>query len=336
MSHTYSMMRIIHVVTPSHSVKHPLEHTLVFEVLEEVYHLKIHQPPISVVFAWDNSGSVSPYREQIKMAVHQYVSKIEEGIDHVNLLCFSNPPRFILSDFSSNAQETQSIFNNYDWNCNSSQAEDALQKATMALDKEEGIKAVILIADADGGRKETLWESLQKVNPKVFSIRVASSYDSKVFANLMHSWSRVNNGTYSVVENSTQMTQAIDHAMHVLKRPVHYTLKMQSAYVRPLDDGLLKIITSKRSETKSKEVNKNLAIELILDASGSMLKRIQGKRRIDIAKEVLIKAVQETIPAQTLVALRVFGHRKADACRTDLKWRLQALNVKKMTKILKK
>ncbi|MDQ7084637.1 MAG: VWA domain-containing protein [Sulfurovum sp.] len=60
------------------------------------------------------------------------------------------------------------------------------------------------------------------------------------------------------------------------------------------------------------------------------------KRRIDIAKEVLIKACEETIPAQTLVALRVFGHKKADACRTDLEVRLQALNVKKMTKILKK
>ena len=87
---------------------------------------------------------------------------------------------------------------------------------------------------------------------------------------------------------------------------------------------------------KKVKVNKNFAIELILDASGSMLKRIKGKRRIAIARDVLKKAVKEIIPPKTQIALRVFGHKKADSCRTDLEMRLQPLNVKKTTRVISK
>lgn len=60
------------------------------------------------------------------------------------------------------------------------------------------------------------------------------------------------------------------------------------------------------------------AVEVILDASGSMLKRQGSERRIEIARRTLGTLVQETIPAGTGFALRVFGNREADACRTDL------------------
>lgn len=60
------------------------------------------------------------------------------------------------------------------------------------------------------------------------------------------------------------------------------------------------------------------AVEVILDASGSMLQRLDGERRIAIARETLKALVGETIPAGTGFALRVFGHREADSCRTDL------------------
>ena len=68
------------------------------------------------------------------------------------------------------------------------------------------------------------------------------------------------------------------------------------------------------------------AVELILDASGSMLQRIEGRRRIAIARDVLTQAVREYIPAGMPVALRVFGHREADACRTDLEIPLAPLD----------
>jgi Mg-chelatase subunit ChlD len=58
-------------------------------------------------------------------------------------------------------------------------------------------------------------------------------------------------------------------------------------------------------------------IEIILDASGSMLQKIGGQRRIDIAKQTLAKLTSTTIPAGTPFALRVFG-REVNSCQTDL------------------
>lgn len=68
------------------------------------------------------------------------------------------------------------------------------------------------------------------------------------------------------------------------------------------------------------------AVEVILDASGSMLQRIDGERRIQIAREVLVELVDEVVPAGTPFALRVFGHREVDSCRTDLEIGLSPLD----------
>jgi hypothetical protein len=67
------------------------------------------------------------------------------------------------------------------------------------------------------------------------------------------------------------------------------------------------------------------AVEIILDASGSMLQRIGSQRRIDIAKQTLTKLTATTLPANTPFALRVFG-REVDSCQTDLDIALSPLN----------
>lgn len=60
------------------------------------------------------------------------------------------------------------------------------------------------------------------------------------------------------------------------------------------------------------------AIELILDASGSMLQTLDGQRRIEIARSALTGLIERDIEPGTPVALRVFGHRQPNACDTAL------------------
>jgi hypothetical protein len=68
------------------------------------------------------------------------------------------------------------------------------------------------------------------------------------------------------------------------------------------------------------------AVELILDASGSMLQKQGERRRIDIAKDALTLLAESTIPSGTPFAMRVFGHREKDSCRTDLEISLRPLD----------
>lgn len=64
-------------------------------------------------------------------------------------------------------------------------------------------------------------------------------------------------------------------------------------------------------------------IEIILDASGSMLGAVNGELKIDIAHDAL-ETLVGTLPDNTNVALRTYGHRRTDDC-SDLE-QLQALS----------
>jgi len=68
------------------------------------------------------------------------------------------------------------------------------------------------------------------------------------------------------------------------------------------------------------------AVEFVLDASGSMLQRLGGTRRIDLAKSALTDLAKNALPDGTPFALRVFGHKEAGSCRTDLELPLAALD----------
>ena len=78
--------------------------------------------------------------------------------------------------------------------------------------------------------------------------------------------------------------------------------------------------------TVASPLPKGSAVEIILDASGSMLQRIGKDRRIDIARQTLTKLVTTTIPVGTPFAFRVFG-RMEDSCQSDLDVPLGPLNV---------
>ncbi|MEQ9394754.1 vWA domain-containing protein [Haliea sp.] len=76
------------------------------------------------------------------------------------------------------------------------------------------------------------------------------------------------------------------------------------------------------------------AVGVIFDASGSMLQRLDGERRVEIARQTLAALVSDTIPPGTGFALRVFGHREAGSCRTDLEIPLAPLEPVAATSVI--
>ncbi|WP_116810748.1 vWA domain-containing protein [Steroidobacter cummioxidans] len=92
----------------------------------------------------------------------------------------------------------------------------------------------------------------------------------------------------------------------------HTTLAKTNIRITPAKQEPGKLLV-----TTSSAVAAGGGIEIILDASGSMLQKIGSQRRIDIAKQTLSKLTSSGIPAGTPFALRVFG-REVDSCQTDL------------------
>jgi hypothetical protein len=68
------------------------------------------------------------------------------------------------------------------------------------------------------------------------------------------------------------------------------------------------------------------SVEVVLDASGSMLQRLGKERRIELARKALLELTRDVLPENIAFALRVFGHKQADACRSDLEIPLAKLD----------
>jgi hypothetical protein len=85
--------------------------------------------------------------------------------------------------------------------------------------------------------------------------------------------------------------------------------------------GHLKVVS-----TAPEAVGTYAAVEFLLDASGSMLQRIGGERRIELARKALIDLTSNVLPANADFALRVFGNKEAGSCRTDLEIPLATLD----------
>ncbi len=106
------------------------------------------------------------------------------------------------------------------------------------------------------------------------------------------------------------------YEIHYLTAQSHQSLAMQPIEVTPSATPGKLLVQASASGAAGQPAY--AAVEVVLDASGSMLQKLDGKRRIDIARDTLRQLVDSMQGGNAQFALRVFGHRKADACDTEL------------------
>ncbi len=271
--------------------------------------IEVKEPPRSVAFVWDDSGSMAEYRHSIYDAITTYARNVRPGMDEANLLVFGGD--YLLKKWTGSSRELLTALNEYPRNRNSSQAERALKKAIRGLADRDGTRAIILITDAEFSRDNDtadLWEGFAQVRPRIFALHVGGN--TGIPRQLMRLWPSINNGHLAIINNTDDMDLAFERAKVRLRQPARFAL--QADFDQREDPGPAQLVVLP-GENKSTAG----AVELILDASGSMLQRLGGKRRIDIAKAVLSQAI-DSLPEKTTVALRVFGHRTPNACETHL------------------
>jgi len=295
------------------------------------YYVRIEEPPRSIVLSWDNSGSTTPFKPTIYQALPQFVADVQPGREYVNLLPFRDRGEgFLLEEWSDQPFILQMALQDYDRQDGSSNAEAALLTSTEELAERQGTRAVVFLTDADTpGYDETskLWHLLTEVRPRIFTLELHRG-DVGPQQDLMQAWASVNEGHYDFFRTNADLEVAFDRASCHLRRPAGYLITAATRFEEPPGPGTIVVVAP------PEEMPLN-AVELILDASGSMLQRLEGRRRIDIAREVLVELVESTIPSGTPLALRIFGHRSAGACQTDLEVPLQPLEPSAITPVLR-
>jgi hypothetical protein len=127
-------------------------------------------------------------------------------------------------------------------------------------------------------------------------------------------------GSYAYVQRGPELKIATPeepgaYELRYLTATQHRTLASRPITIAPRPaPGRLRVLDS---ASEGLELGGG-TVAVVLDASGSMLQRIDGERRIDIAKSALTGLVKDVLPGDVGFAFRVFGHKEADSCRTDL------------------
>lgn len=281
--------------------------------------LHVFEPPRNVVFTWDTSASVNAHLPTIYNSLSAFVSQVVPGQESANLVPFGRGP--LLDSWLGEPYMLQTILNDYPRRESSSSGEHALQTSTQALAPLAGAKSIVTITDGAIVHNGPMWKEMREVQPRVFGVGVAGA--EALHHDYFQDWASVNGGHFKQLNYHGEMEVAFDRAATMMRRPADYTLLVQTEYREAPGPGRLQVMSRADVEGAG---GAGRAVMLILDASGSMLQRMEGKRRIVIAKEVLTKAVRELLPAGTPVALRVFGHTEPGSCTTELLMPLGPLN----------
>ncbi|MEO1573829.1 MAG: VWA domain-containing protein [Pseudomonadota bacterium] len=291
------------------------------------YLLGLEEPPRSIIFAWDTSGSVGPYYDIIDHTMKAFASGVRRGREEVNLVPFNDPePELMLEAWSGDANEVHSAIVNSDRRFGSSNAESALLLAASELGRRDGTRAVLFITDAetDGlGLTDAMWRQLESARPQVFTFEL-SSKGKATPQDMMQSYARVNQGHYDLALTPGDLQIGFDRAICRLRRPKPYRVLARADQTNPPADGALEVRLDVDDEPAGR--TNGDAVAVILDASGSMYKKLDGQFRYVIARSVLDDLVTNVLPDGIGFALRAFGNRQASQCRTDLEVALGPLD----------
>jgi hypothetical protein len=127
------------------------------------------------------------------------------------------------------------------------------------------------------------------------------------------------NGNFAYVSRGTELRIATpdepgDYELRYVTPASRITLGKRAITITPRPTpGRLTVVDERAGPTLE-----GATVAVILDASGSMLQRLDGQRRIDIAKAAVTGLIADVLPDSVALTLRVFGHKEADSCRTDL------------------
>ena len=291
----------------------------------ESYWIEVSEPPRSVIFSWDTSGSVGWYVPSIANALNTYAEQIRPGRDVVNLVPFGRGGP-LLKNWQGHAYPLKKMLNSWPHDTSSSAAEAALIASSEALKDRPGKKAIVFITDAATTVDPDTWQALDKARPQIFAMGLSSSGafggNNYVEKDLMQDWAQVNNGHYEYITSLGALQRGFDRAIVRLRQPVSFEVQADYTFTEDPGPATLAVISG---ETEI-DPGARGAVELILDASGSMLKRMGNQRRIQIAKAAIAEVVNKVLPEGIPLALRVYGHKEAGSCRTDLEQSLAPLN----------
>jgi hypothetical protein len=268
------------------------------------YRAEVVQPILSVFVTFDTSGSVWPWFPALRSALREFAAGVTPGLEAVQILPFDGPA--ILEAWSDQPFLISSAVDGWAPDDGSSAMAAAIMSGLGELEERDGAKAILVLGDAVGGGFEAeggkMADRLAAVQPAIFSVHLGGTDDPYVSTAIMHDLAATNGGYYQYAVSQSDLDRTFARMATWMRRPADYAL----SYTTSLVDYAPSSLSVVPAEGASVPLGGGISVELVLDTSGSMNKRIDGVRRMDIAQAVLTRLVGETLPEGLPVALRTF------------------------------
>jgi len=274
--------------------------------------LRVSRPPTAVILMWDTSLSLKGEAGQVKAAVEGYIAQIPKGVK-INLIPFAGKPKVLLEGFTDNKDRILRALEAGFQSDMGSALFDAIAKGLELLGQESGNRALIILSD--GGvqgsslSQGTLWRLLSESPVRLYTIGFGAAledYTPSIGATnegMLRHMAKATGGRYVRAQSA--------EALGGIYRRIAEELHGSPAYAIRANLSAVSGRLSLAQEDEKPESEIVPTVELVVDASGSMKERSPGgykRRKIDLAMDVLSEIV-DTLPEESVVALRVYGHR---------------------------
>jgi len=280
---------------------------------------QLTEPPVSLVMIWDTSGSMGEDSvANLRRAVDAYLSQVTPS-EQLNLIRFSgqaqapDPPHVevLLPEFTSDPARLRAAVQEKFFAKGATPFYDAVAKGIELLEGRAGNRAIVVMTDGVDTSSELdragFWSLLAKHRIRLYTIGLGTElpvYDPFPGTSGQRFLAHAALGTGArafFTENPEKLTSIYQEIAAELRTPAPYYLRATLSS----GPGTLAVTASGERIASVSAPN---AIELILDASGSMKRTIGGRQMMDIAKEVMAQIIAQ-LPDDARVAMRFYGHR---------------------------
>ena len=274
------------------------------------YLLEARTTPANIVLAWDVSGSMAGHTGLLQKAVTGFLEKVQPS-EKLSLIAFNNNLHLLTKGFTSDRQQLLAAVSGKFKAEMATRLYDAAEKGVRLLRDAQGAGAMVVMTDGmDMGsvlKAPGFWDLLQGNPVRIFTIGLGG--ELKVWnpkagfsgSLLLSQVARASGGRFIFIPDVSRLVD-------VYRQVARELLSGTAYYLKPTWTFKQGVLLVKTEGERMAGLAAPPRIELVLDGSGSMKKKLGGKTRMAIAKEVLAELIRG-LPPEVEVALRVYGHR---------------------------
>lgn len=273
--------------------------------------IELSEPARSTVFLVDQSPSVAPFIKPIRRAIVDFSNDMVRSRDAILLKALGR--EWSSEDWLKDPEIVRRNLLQYLLDGNSA-AEGAITQGAERLIDRQGARAIVIIADADTGPDPNIFRALSASAARVFVMKVSSAQmwgDPLQSIAVAQQWAAMSGGELVYVKRPQDISTAYARVGARLLGEKAYEISAIGS-VRIIQPG-----TFSMSRIDELSIDAGTFYHVLLDASGSMLKRTENSRRIQIAKKALSEFASTKLKATDNIGIRTFGGA-ADTCETEL------------------